>query len=80
MQKRLCYIAAALGLAAVVTAAGASCTGMDLLYTVPAGILGALIARFGVTRARSIRRPERMKRRNRMKIRARLAREAELHG
>lgn len=82
-MKKLYYVAAILGFAAVLCAAAASDGGADLLYTVPAAIAGTGILCWGIAGIRRIDTAERWKayrvRRNRAAYRAGLAK-ARNHG
>lgn len=60
-MKKLYYLIAFLGFAAIVLAAMASDSGTDLPYTMPPAIIGALLLWYGTSKVWQINRAERRK-------------------
>jgi heme O synthase-like polyprenyltransferase len=59
MKKKACYIAIIIGLLAVYFAISKAQTGTDLIYAVPAAVIGCIFAAIGWRTARQIKARER---------------------
>lgn len=57
-MKKLYYIIFASGFLGLIFAAGASDTGADLLYTIPAALIGVALMAYGISCVRKMERAE----------------------